>query len=101
METPPMRFNLLSKRFILTLGATAACLLGLAMATLTPANAGTNPANQLLAGSRTVSGTVMDPDGKPAANVPVRLMRFVPDPGPTRKQPGGSPTGDSVVGAPE
>jgi hypothetical protein len=55
-------------------------------------------ASMLLA-SHTVTGTVLDSDNKPVANVPVKLLS--PNKakgGPARIKPGGSPTGDAGVG---
>lgn len=66
-----------------------------------PTEARANKPALLLAGNRTISGTVLKPDGKPAENSPVKLTKYVADQGPTRRPPGGSPTGDSRVGVPD
>jgi hypothetical protein len=57
-------------------------------------------ASMLLAG-HIVTGTVLDSDNKPVANVPVKLLApSKAKGGPARIKPGGSPTGDSGVGTP-
>jgi hypothetical protein len=54
--------------------------------------------NLAFSASRTLTGTVKDADGKPVANVPVKLFVKGKSIGPTPILPGGSPTGDSIVG---
>ena len=54
-----------------------------------------------LADSDSITGTVLDPSGKPAANVKVRLIApFGKGSGPTPRPPGGSATGDDQLGTP-
>jgi len=55
-----------------------------------------------LAASRTINGTVVGADGKPAANMAVKLIGTSPQgSGPARRPPGGSATGDAQVGVPQ
>jgi len=56
-----------------------------------------------LANTATIRGTVTDDTGKPAANIPVKLIasQQVSNGGPRKRGPGDSPTGDSAIGAPE
>ncbi|CAN5644274.1 hypothetical protein BH09PLA1_BH09PLA1_17790 [soil metagenome] len=68
-------------------------------ASTTSAQSGTGSVNLMAA--KTVTGTVLNIEGKPAA-VQVRLLtKGTQGAGPARRGPNDSPTGDSVLGAPE
>jgi hypothetical protein len=55
-----------------------------------------------LAASRTINGTVIGGDGKPAANMAVKLIgASAQGSGPAKRPPGASPTGDAQVGIPQ
>ncbi|CAN5636388.1 hypothetical protein BH09PLA1_BH09PLA1_17660 [soil metagenome] len=93
-----MCLRLGSKRLLTAIALSVACLSSVYSL---PSTNAAEPAQNLLAEDlRTIKGSVMDPNNKPAANVPVRLARFQPDAGPARRKPGDSPTGDTTVGAP-
>jgi hypothetical protein len=51
---------------------------------------------------RKVSGTVVDGDGTPAVNLPVKLLtEGMKTSGPVRRGPNDSPTGDANIGIPD
>ncbi|CAN5644426.1 hypothetical protein BH09PLA1_BH09PLA1_17800 [soil metagenome] len=66
-------------------------------------NASAGDAAQLQAGTKMISGTVLTVEDAPAAGVDVQLFSSRPKTtgGPTPIPPGGSKTGDAVLGAPD
>jgi hypothetical protein len=90
-------------RRITHVSAISALALGgaLALWQVRPALATPVEVNQLDT-NKTISGTVVSADGKPAANIQVKLVAASPKgAGPARRDPNGSPTGDSNVGNPQ
>jgi len=74
---------------------------GLASFTATAATPPT-PSNLFWMANHTVSGTVVDANGSPQANMAVKLLKTgAGKSGPAVRQPGQSPTGDSSIGTPD
>jgi len=94
-----MLFSGLSKQVFGTVVVALGCM---AIISATPSSTvSAAPNARMFADTKTITGTVTDPDGKPAANVPVRLThKGGAEQGPAHKDPSKGPAGDISVGAP-